>query len=50
MQLNGIGEDKALAIIDFRERFGDYVEIYDILNVDGIGDSVFERIRDFIVV
>ena len=50
VQLDGIGEDKARAIIDFRERFGYYVEIYDILNVDGIGDSTFERIRDFITV
>lgn len=49
-QLDGIGEDKALAIIEFRERFGGFTSIYEIREVDGIGDSVFERIRDFIVI
>lgn len=49
-RLDGIGEDKALAIIEFRERFGGFTSIYEIREVDGIGDSVFERIRDFIVI
>lgn len=50
IQLDGIGEDKALAIIEFRERFGGFTSIYEIREVDGIGDSVFEKIRDFIVI
>lgn len=49
-QLDGIGEDKALAIIEFREIFGGFTSIYEIREVDGIGDSTFERIRDFIVI
>lgn len=48
--LNGIGSDKAEAIIAYRERYGDFVSIYDIRRVDGIGDSVFEGIRSFITV
>lgn len=49
-QLDGIGEDKALAIIEFREIFGGFTSIYEIREVEGIGDSTFERIRDFIVI
>lgn len=49
-QLDGIGEDKALAIIEFRERFGGFTSIYEIREVDGIGSSTFEQIRDFIVI
>lgn len=48
--LDGIGEDKALAIIEFRETFGGFTSIYEIREVNGIGDSTFERIRDFIVI
>ena len=50
IQLDGIGEEKALAIIEFREKFGGFTSIYEIREVDGIGDSTFERIRDFIVI
>lgn len=46
----GIDEDKAAAIIAYRERYGDFVSIYDIRRVDGIGDIVFEAIRNYITV
>ena len=47
MGLSGIGESKALAIIEYRtnKRFETIEEIKE---VSGIGDSLFEKIKDFI--
>ena len=48
--LPGIGESKALAIIEYRDENGNFNFIEDIKNVSGIGDSVYEKIKDFITV
>jgi len=48
--LRGLDDVKAKAIIAYRECYGDFVSIYDIRRVDGIGDIVFEGIRDYITV
>ena len=47
MTLPSIGEAKALAIIEYRnsQKFN---IIEDIKNVSGIGDVLFEKIKDFI--
>ena len=47
MTLPSIGEAKALAIIEYRnsQKFN---TIEDIKNVSGIGDALFEKIKDFI--
>ena len=45
MTLTGIGESKALAIIKYRES-NPFQNIKDIMNVDGIGESLFEGIKD----
>lgn len=50
MTLNGVGESKAKAIIEYREKNGEYQIIEDIKNVPGIGDSLFEKIKDQITV
>lgn len=44
--LTGIGESKALAIISYREENGPFLQIEDIKNVTGIGDSIYEKIKD----
>lgn len=49
MQISGIGESKAKAIVDYREKTP-FESIDDIKNVSGIGDSLFEKIKDFITV
>ena len=49
MLLNGIGEAKADAIIAYREETP-FETIEDIKNVSGIGDSIFEEIKDHITV
>ena len=48
MTLSGIGESKALAIISYRENNGLFERIEDIMNVSGIGEKMFEKIKDFI--
>ena len=49
-QLNGIGPSKAEAIISYREQNGPYKTEEDLLNVSGIGEKSFEKIRDEITV
>lgn len=48
--LNGVGESKALAIIKYREEVGNFSTIEDIKNVSGIGDSLFDKIKEYITV
>ena len=48
--LDGIGEVKAKAIIDYRDKNGPFKQIEDIKNVSGIGDSVYEKIKENITV
>ena len=48
--LEGIGQAKAKAIIEYRESNGNFQKIEDIKNVSGIGDSAFEKIKDKITI
>ncbi len=48
--LPGIGEGKAQNIIAYREEKGSYASIEEIMNVDGIKEGLFEKIRDRITV
>ena len=48
--LDGIGETKAKAIIEYRNKNGNFKTTEDIKNVSGIGDSVYEKIKDNITV
>ncbi|MBQ9024047.1 MAG: helix-hairpin-helix domain-containing protein [Bacilli bacterium] len=50
LTITGIGESKADAIISYREENGDFENIEDIKNVSGIGDSLFEKIKEYITV
>lgn len=50
ISLNGIGEVTALAIIEYRENNGDFVEITDIMKVSGIGEAKFNSIVDDIFI
>lgn len=46
MTLSGIGEAKANAIISYRQENGNFTTLEDIKNVSGIGDSVYEKIKN----
>lgn len=48
--LPGIGDDKAQAIIDYRNINGDFLVIEDIMNVSGIKSGTFNKIKDYITV
>lgn len=50
LTLSGVGETKAEAVIKYREENGKYENIEDIKKVSGIGDSLFEKIKDNITV
>ncbi|WP_307816108.1 ComEA family DNA-binding protein [Thermobrachium celere] len=40
----------AKRIIEYREKYGRFKRIEDIKNVSGIGDKMFENIKDLICV
>ena len=48
--LSGIGESKAHAIIKYREEYGNFTKIEEIMNISGIGEKVFEKIKDNITI
>lgn len=49
LTLSGIGESKAKAIIEYREKTP-FTKASDIMNVSGIGESAFEKIKDYITI
>lgn len=50
MNLPGIGEAKANAIVTYREKYGKFASIEEIMNVTGISESVYLKIKDSITV
>ncbi len=49
-ELPYIGEVRARAIVEERERGGPFLRVEDITRVSGIGEGILERIRDHITV
>lgn len=50
LTIPNIGESKALKIIQYRDEKGLFNNIEDIKNVSGIGDSLYEKIKNYIKV
>ncbi|MBQ8857398.1 MAG: ComEA family DNA-binding protein [Lachnospiraceae bacterium] len=50
MTLPGIGKVRAAAIIEHRQREGDFEKIEDIMNVKGIKTGIFSKINSLICV
>ena len=50
MNLSGIGESKAIEIINYRNEFGSFKNIEEIKNISGIGDKLFEKIKQQITI
>ena len=50
MTLSGVGESKALSIIEYRNNNGGFKSIEEIKNVSGIGDAAFEKIKNNITI
>lgn len=49
-ELNGVGNARAQAIIQYRENFGAFESADELLNVSGIGTQVLDANRDNIEV
>ena len=50
MELPGIGESKAERIIAYRQAHGDFTSCEEVMNVNGIGEAMYENIKDHITV
>lgn len=49
-ELQGIGPQKAQAIVEYREKFGPFINAEDLSSVKGIGMSTVEKNADLIVI
>lgn len=50
MKLTGIGEAKAQSIIDYREEHGRFQSIEELMQIEGIKEGVFNKIKDNITI
>lgn len=50
MTLSGIGESKASEIVSYRKTNGAFHQIEEIMNISGIKEGVFSKIKDYITV
>jgi competence ComEA-like helix-hairpin-helix protein len=50
VSLPGIGEAKASAIIDFREKYGDFEDISELNYVAGIGNTLYKSLEDLVII
>ena len=50
VELPGIGKVIAARIVEYREKNGSYKTPEDMMNVKGIGEKTFEKIKDLIVI
>lgn len=46
LTLSGIGEAKAKSIIEYREKNGAFTSLEDLTKVDGIGQALFDKIKE----
>lgn len=48
--LPGIGTAKAEAILDYRSIHGSFDSIEELLEVEGIGEKLLEKIQDYVII
>ena len=48
MSIPGIGEGRAQAILDYREKSGGFLSLDDLLKVDGIKQGIYDKMKDHI--
>ncbi|MCS3903969.1 competence protein ComEA [Methylohalomonas lacus] len=47
-QMNGVGEARAAAIIEYRDEKGKFTSVEELTEVSGIGDATLEKNRDLL--
>lgn len=50
MNIDGIGESRASAIIEYRNYIGGYTSVDQIKNIKGIGDALYEKVAPYLCV
>lgn len=50
VSIDGIGEARASAIIEYREALGGYTYLEQLKNIEGIGDAIFNQIAPYLTV
>ncbi len=50
MLIPGIGEAKADSIISYREKNGAFSKVEEVMNISGIKDGLFEKMKEYITV
>jgi competence protein ComEA len=50
VSLPGIGQDRANAILSYRDQHGPFARIEDLQNVAGIGEGIFNNLKDNVTV
>lgn len=50
MTISEIGENRARAIIEYRNVLGSYTSVEQIKNIEGIGDSLYSKISPYLTV
>ena len=50
MEIPGVGESKAKAIINYRNTNGGFSSIEEVMNIEGIKEGVFSKMKEYIVV
>ncbi len=48
--LPGIGETKAKAIVSYREQHGEFTSTEQLLEVEGIGETIYAGLKDYVFV
>ena len=50
LTLPGIGETRARLILEYREEYGGFRSVYELLNIKGIGESQLEELMRYVCV
>lgn len=50
MSVEGIGEQRAAAILSYRDYLGGYTSVEQLKNISGFGDALFEKVAPYFTV
>lgn len=49
-QLPGIGEKTAMKIVEYRNKYGGFKKLEDLMKIERIGPTLFEKIKDYLII